>query len=181
MQSPVRRRDGLRMIGGLAAACASLPWLLQPSAAAAGDRERDSIRAMLVEEAANLQVDPALALAMAHVESYFDPRAESHVGARGVMQIMPATCRGEYAIHPDALWEPRINIRMGLHFIQRLLHRYRQHEHFALSYYNGGSRVGRLPNARVIPATRPYVDKVGGLKQRYRQHLDTTGARAWSI
>lgn len=176
----VGRRSALYIFGRVAGAgvCASL---LPPPAAAARDRQRDAIRTMLVEESANLRVDPAMALAMAHVESYFDARAESHVGARGVMQIMPATCRGEYAIHPDALWEPRINIRMGLHFIHRLLHRYEQHEHFALSYYNGGSRVGSLPNARIIPATRPYVKKVGGLKQRYRRHLDTVGPRAWSI
>ena len=38
------------------------------------------------------------------------------------MQIMPATARGEYGVHPDQhLWNPRVNIRLGLHFLGRLI------------------------------------------------------------
>ena len=66
--------------------------------APAGAMGRDEVRRLVVAEAHDLGIDPALALAVAHAESYFDPKAESHVGARGVMQIMPATCRGEYAL-----------------------------------------------------------------------------------
>ena len=53
----------------------------------------------------------------------------------------------------------------------RLLRRYRGRTDLALSFYNGGSRVGRWPNARVIPATRAYVAKVQRLERRYRQQL----------
>ena len=87
------------------------------------------------------------------LKSNFDAGAESNVGARGVMQIMPATAASEYAIHPDLLWDARINIRLGIHFLDRLLKRYHGRTDLALSFYNGGSRVGNLPNARVIPAT----------------------------
>ncbi len=83
------------------------------------------------------------------------------------MQIMPATARDEYGIAPEQLWEPRINIRLGLHFLKRLLVRYKGRMDLALSYYNGGSRVGDLPNARVIPATRSYVRKVMRLQRNY--------------
>jgi soluble lytic murein transglycosylase-like protein len=143
-------------------------------------RERNAIRRLLLREAADLAVDPALALAVAECESAFDPLAVSRVGARGVMQIMPATCRGEYALHPDVLWQPRLNIRMGLHFLGKLLERYQGQEPFALSYYNGGSRVGDLPNARIIPATRGYVDRVARRKRHYQAELDRHRGRLWA-
>lgn len=163
----MQRRRFLQAVSGLALA---VPSTAQAHHSAA-HQARARIRAMITAEARALGIDPALGVAVAHAESHFDPRAESHVGARGVMQIMPATCRGEYALHPDCLWEARINIRMGLHFLGRLLERYAGQEPFALSYYNGGSRVGDLPNARIIPATRPYVDKVLELKRRYAHEI----------
>ncbi len=143
--------------------------------------ERNALRRLILREAADLGVDAALALAVAETESGFDPRAVSPVGARGVMQIMPATCRGEYALHPEALWEPRLNIRIGLHFLGRLLERYRGQAPFALSYYNGGSRVGDLPNARIIPATRGYVERVARRQRHYRAELDRHAGRHWTV
>jgi hypothetical protein len=68
------------------------------------------------------------------------------------------------------LWNPRINVRLGLHFLKRLLKRYRGRVDLALSYYNGGSAVGDLPNARVIPATYAYVAKVRKLQKYYDRH-----------
>jgi soluble lytic murein transglycosylase-like protein len=132
---------------------------------------RGRIMSMVVREANNLGVSPSLALAVAHAESNFNPRALSPVGARGVLQIMPATARGEYGIAADRLWDPRTNIRLGLHFLKRLQRRYGGRTDLALSHYNGGSAVGRPPHARVIPATRSYVAKVQRLQQMYRRRI----------
>ncbi len=129
------------------------------------------IRSLIVREADDLGIPPALALAVAHAESHFDPKARSHKGARGVMQIMPATAKGEYGIEADALWDPQLNVRLGLHFLRRLIDRYQGRVDLALSYYNGGSAVGQLPNARVIPATRRYVARVLLLRKHYRGRL----------
>jgi hypothetical protein len=41
----------------------------------------------------------------------------------------------------------------------------------ALSYYNGGSAVGDLPRARIIPATYPYVRKVRKLRLNYIKQI----------
>jgi len=139
----------------------------------------DSIRAMVVKEALDLSLPVALALAVAHAESNFDPRALSHKGARGVMQIMPATARGEYGVQAELLWQPRINIRLGIHFLRRLIARYHGRVDLALSYYNGGSAVGDLPRARVIPATRNYVNRVKFLHKRYRKEVWSGGYRKW--
>jgi soluble lytic murein transglycosylase-like protein len=80
---------------------------------------------------------------------------------------MPNTALGEYGIHPDRLWEPRINIRLGLHFLKRLIRRYRGRVDLALSYYNGGAAVGVWPRARVIPATHRYLNKVERFRLDY--------------
>jgi soluble lytic murein transglycosylase-like protein len=132
---------------------------------------RLSVKQMVVHEARNMGIPVPLALAVAHAESNFNARARSHKGARGVMQIMPATARGEYGVDADRLWNPRVNIRLGLHFLGRLIRRYDGRTDLALSYYNGGSAVGRPGRARVIPATRSYVRKVQQLRRQYRQQL----------
>lgn len=169
--------DRRAVIAGLCGAAATLggctagpPAQASPTDGLAGDRRR-AVKMLIIREAADLGVPPSLALAVAHAESHFDPRAESHKGARGVMQIMPATAVGEYAIHPDRLWDARINVRLGLHFLRRLIDRYGGRVEYALSYYNGGSRVGPPHRPRIIPATRSYVAKVLRLQDRYRRAL----------
>ena len=132
---------------------------------------RAEIKQIIREEARRMRVAESLALAVAHAESHFDARAVSSKGARGVMQIMPATARSEYGIPAHMLWNPRLNIRIGLHFLKRLIIRYRGRVDLALSYYNGGSAVGRHPTARVIPATARYVAKVQRLQTKYRARL----------
>ena len=133
--------------------------------------QRRIIQRMVVVEARNMGIAPELALAVAHAESDFDPKVVSHKGARSVMQIMPRTAWEEYGIAPDQLFRPRINIRLGLHFLGRLLRRYRGRVDLALSYYNGGSAVGEWPRARIIPATYSYVRKIGKLRLNYRRRI----------
>ncbi len=137
--------------------------------------ERVRIKRLVITEARRMRFPVALALAVAHTESGFDARARSRKGARGVMQIMPATSIGEYGLHPDVLWDPRINIRMGIHFLKRLLARYRGRTDLALSYYNGGSAVGVWPDAKVMPATTGYVNRVQRLRFDYQRRLVAEG------
>tara|TARA_B100000686_G_scaffold354142_1_gene462875 strand:+ start:878 stop:1423 length:546 start_codon:yes stop_codon:yes gene_type:complete len=136
-------------------------------------QNRALIKQMVIQEADKIGISKSLALAVAHAESNFNPLAESHKGARGVMQIMPATSQGEYLIHPDRLWDPRINIIIGLHYLRRLLIRYRGRPDLALSFYNGGSAVDRYGRGRprVISYTRAYVMKVTRLRFKYERRL----------
>ncbi|MDP6404797.1 MAG: lytic transglycosylase domain-containing protein [Alphaproteobacteria bacterium] len=142
--------------------------------------ERRSVRALVAAEARAMHFPVSLALAVARAESDFDPRVESHMGARGVMQIMPRTAAEEYGIPADLLWQPRLNVRLGIHFLKRLLRRYRGRTDLALSYYNGGSAVGDLPRARVLPATRDYVRKVRRYQRHYRRELLNESTRVWT-
>ena len=170
---PTYRPTAVRIIPALLAlillvGCAAPVTAYNP---ASGAMTKDAIKRMVAHEARNMGVPVPLALAVAHAESSFNARAQSHKGARGVIQIMPATARGEYGIAADQLWDPRNNIRLGLHFLGRLIDRYNGRTDLALSYYNGGSAVGRPGNARIIPATRSYVRKVQNLRNHYRREL----------
>ena len=142
-----------------------------PTGPWAATSEQAKIRRLVATEARQIGVPVALAMAVARAESNFDPRALSHKGARGVMQVMPDTALGDYGIQPDRLWEPRINIRLGLHFLKRLINRYRGRVDLALSYYNGGAAVGNWPRARIIPATYPYLRKVQQYSLDYQQRI----------
>ena len=125
---------------------------------------------MIVEEAMEAGVEPELALAVARIESNFDPEALSHAGARGVMQIMPATARDEFGVPKYRLYDPQTNIRIGVRYLRELLDRY-DDEALALSHYNGGSRVRQKDGTlAVIPATRDYVNKVLAQKAHYANH-----------
>ena len=163
----------LVVVCGLAVAAG--PDAAARSYGADSSAERARIMRLVVREARNMGIAPDLALAVAKAESDFRVRAKSHKGARGVMQIMPATARGEYGIAPGLLWNPRINVRLGLHFLRRLIDRYAGRVDLALSYYNGGSAVGTLPNARVIPATRTYVNKVQQYRRTFSRQLRREG------
>lgn len=135
-------------------------------AAAHAEPPAESVERMVVEEALHAGLSPELALAVAKVESGFKAAAVSSVGARGVMQIMPATARGEFGVGSDLLENPRINARLGVYYLKSLVDYYGSEE-FALSHYNGGTRVGPPPYSRVIPETRSYVEAVLSWKRRF--------------
>lgn len=159
----------------LAGVLGSFVLACTPIAETLANSSRSDIKAMVVEEAVKMRVPISLALAVAHAESNFSAKAESSKGARGVMQVMPSTAKGEYGIHPTLLWQPRINIRLGLHFLNRLLKRYNGRVELALSFYNGGSGVGDGRKARVLSATKEYVKKVRRLQRHYRRELYLKG------
>lgn len=71
-------------------------------------------------------VDPALLFALARQESRFDPEAVSRAGARGLMQVMPATARHVIRRRPDDLADARLsnpetNLAVGQTYIELLV------------------------------------------------------------
>lgn len=73
--------------------------------------------------AGGFSIDPPLVYALARSESNFDSAATSPVGARGLMQIMPATARyisGDLSRAPDRLDEPSVNLEIGQRYVAYL-------------------------------------------------------------
>lgn len=141
-----------------------------PRALAYSPYQQSDIEQMIIAESKRQSLPPSLALAMAKAESGFDPYALSHAGARGVMQIMPATAEGEFSVPASRLYDPATNIRIGVAFINQLIKTYGGRVDIALSHYNGGSRVkDQYNNYRVIPATQGYVAKVLAYQREYQK------------
>jgi hypothetical protein len=138
---------------------------------------RTEVKRIVVEEARDSRVPTALALAVAKVESDFDERALSSAGARGVMQIMPATAKKVFGVTKDKLWNARLNVQLGIDYLEQLHIQYGGHWELALSHYNGGSlQGGRGANARPHGYTRKYVADVMKLYVRF-----TEQARIWQV
>ena len=83
-------------------------------------------------------VDPILILAIVAVESRYNPVAESTVGAKGLMQVLPKYHLDKLLDHggEDALLEPDVNIQVGTQILREYQRRFRDTE-TALQVYNG--------------------------------------------
>ncbi|MCM2323025.1 MAG: lytic transglycosylase domain-containing protein [Oligoflexia bacterium] len=86
----------------------------------------------------SLGLDELLVLSLIRQESAFNERARSRAGARGLMQIMPATARRIERTPVSALYDPDRNVRIGSKYFSSLLRRYSGDTELALAAYNAG-------------------------------------------
>lgn len=103
-------------------------------------------------------ISPALILAVIAVESAGNPTAESHAGAVGLMQLMPAAAeRFGVSDRTDTL----ANIRGGTQYLDWLMDEFNGDALMALAGYNSGEgAVRRAGGVPPYPETRAYVPKV---------------------
>jgi len=151
------------------------------------------------EAADEFGLDRLLVAAVVHHESRFRPEARSSAGARGLMQLMPATAE-EVAGKLEAadklgaggtlgldgyteamLDEPRVNLRLGCAYLKELLERFDGDERVALAAYNAGrgnvarwleeagGDVERMLGEEAFPETRRYVRDVRGTRRLLRR------------
>ena len=115
--------------------------------------------------AKELEVDPYELLSIARRESGLYPRARSKVGARGLMQLMPATARSvartrkEVYGGTNSLYDPSTNIELSATYYVNLLSRFEGNRVKALAAYNAGpSRVVRWTQKEM--AVDQWVDSI---------------------
>jgi LysM repeat protein len=128
--------------------------------------DRATIRELVRRIAHQYGVDPALALAVASIESGFDQRAVSPANAIGVMQVLPSsgTWAGELIDRRLDLLDPADNVTAGIVLLATLTAR--NDEQTALAgYYQGLTSVRRHG---MFADTRRYVATVRTLKIRFR-------------
>ena len=107
---------------------------------------------------------PELVLAVIRQESEFDQRANSHVGARGMMQVMTYTAKliakqAKLAYSKSRLKsDPDYNIKLGSYYLGSLLEEYEGSYPFALAAYNAG------------PKRVKYWKKINGNPQKGKIH-----------
>jgi soluble lytic murein transglycosylase-like protein len=122
------------------------------------DMDRDGVEKLVREAAGRHRVDPALVRAVIETESNWNPKAYSHKGAGGLMQLIPTTAQryGAYDV-----FDPQQNIDAGVKYLRTLLERYHGNLDLALAAYNAGE--GAVDRAHGVPSfreTRDYVQKV---------------------
>jgi soluble lytic murein transglycosylase len=115
--------------------------------------------------------EPALVLALIRQESAFDHKAVSRAGARGLMQLMPATARlvarqtGGHYTRAMLTEDPAANLRLGRAYLEKLLQDYGGSAVLALAAYNAGpNRADRWIKDFGDPR-RPDVDAVDWIEQ----------------
>lgn len=123
----------------------------------------------IFQSAAVHRVDPLFLHAIIATESAHNPTAVSHVGARGLMQIMPAT-GDTLGVEKVALFNPAVNVDAGARLLKRLQRRYGRNFDLILSAYNAGEGAVAKYGNRIppYPETQDYVKKVMARYKGYR-------------
>lgn len=114
---------------------------------------QDLVKTLIVNEANHQGVDVKLALAIAHHESGFGSKTNSSAGARGIMQLIPATAE-RYNIKD--ICHPEENIRGGISFIKDLTALFDANIMLIAAAYNAGEQ--RIIDAGGIPAITETVN-----------------------
>ncbi|MDM7861506.1 transglycosylase SLT domain-containing protein [Alteromonas sp. ASW11-36] len=132
------------------------------------------------------QIDPAWAFAITRRESSFMSDAVSGVGARGLMQVMPATARfiQQQPVRYSTLLEPQANVALGIQYLRYLMEKVDDNTLLATASYNAGWRrvLEWLPEQEAVDAdiwiesipyreTRNYVKAVLAYKYIYQLQL----------
>lgn len=120
------------------------------------------LQAIVASAASRHGVDPRLVQAVIQVESAFNAKARSPKGARGLMQLMPATAARFGATAETDLFNPAVNVDLGTRYLRVLSEQFDDRLDLVLAAYNAGEGAV-MRNGYVVPPyreTRDYVRKV---------------------
>jgi hypothetical protein len=138
------------------------------------DRERiAAVQPWVEQTAARRELDPDLLNGVIWVESRFQPRAHSPAGARGLMQLMPATAAEmakELGRPTTRIYDPEVNIELGSLYLLHMLDRFDGDETLALAAYNAGGgnvRKWMAEDGELPPRSLQYVENVQRARLRF--------------
>jgi len=131
------------------------------------DARGETFRPQITAAALRHSLDPNLLMAMARVESCFDPRARSRVGAEGMLQLMPATAK---SLGVSNSYDLKTNLDGGARYLASMLKLHKGDTHLALAAYNAGpGTVKRYGGVPPYPETQNYIKRLTKHYKRYQQ------------
>lgn len=108
-------------------------------------------------------IEPKLAYGLVKTESTFDERAVSHVGARGLTQVMPRTAAWLVpGTKTEDLYDRQTNLRLGFRYLDKMIDKYKGNVRLALLAYNRGPGTVDKVLKRGGDPNNGYADKVLG-------------------
>jgi soluble lytic murein transglycosylase len=149
----------------------------------------------VISYSAEFDIDPRFIFAIIRTESHFNPNAESDVGARGLMQIMPDAyewicfrLNDEETESFDDMYDPEQNIRYGTYMLSYLYETFGSYELAAGAYHQGMNAVqswiddGTIDpehfsvdeNLSDMPSelTQDYITKVMNAFEKYKDNSE---------
>ena len=151
-------------------------------------------RPIIEQRASDQSLSPYLVFAMVRQESAFDAEARSWAGARGLMQLMPATGREVaqrlgLSYSTSRLNEPDFSVRLGTRYFRQVLDMFDGNVELALAGYNGGPyrikklwrQAGRDPEldrfveGLSLEETKTYVKRILLFEDSYQQLYSAGG------
>jgi len=114
---------------------------------------------LIAKASERYRIDSALVKAVIKAESNFNHRAVSPVGARGLMQLMPATAA---TLQVKDSFHPETNIDGGVRYLRYLMNMFNGNLPLVLAAYNAGENAVMRHNNRIppYPETQTYVKRV---------------------
>jgi soluble lytic murein transglycosylase-like protein len=128
-------------------------------------RDSNQYDSLISEFSKKYQVDFALIKAVIRAESGFNPHAVSRKGAKGLMQLMPATAS---RVNVSDIFNPRENIEGGVRYLKYLLSLFNDDLRLSLAAYNAGENI--VAEVRSIPPYRETVDYVKKVLSYYQSY-----------
>ena len=122
---------------------------------------------IIIEAARRFDVDAALVSAVIKAESDYDPRTVSHKGARGLMQLMPATAK-RFGVTNS--FDPKQNIHAGTRYLRWLLNKFGDDADLAVAAYNAGE--GNVWKYNGVPPFRETVTYINRIARHIRRAIE---------
>ena len=165
----LQRQDGVRMFSDVRPARGPFTRIPRHGRETASSSCLGLTAANLMQRAADYEpvirkvakdhgLSPRLVSAVMRVESCYDPRAISRSGARGLMQLMPATA-AQLGVHDT--FDPVQNVEGGVRYLASLLERFNYDLKKGLAAYNAGPEaVDAYQGVPPFPETMSYVSRI---------------------
>ncbi|HEV2986898.1 MAG TPA: lytic transglycosylase domain-containing protein, partial [Candidatus Angelobacter sp.] len=119
---------------------------------------RVDMEQLIRDASGRYRLDPDFVSSVIKAESNFQPRAVSPKGARGLMQLMPATAALLGVSNP---FDPKANVEAGTAYLSQLLDQYNNDPIKALAAYNAGpQRVQQYHGVPPYRETKAYVARI---------------------